>query len=205
MSVSSAAPVVAVLAGGRGERLGGNKPTTQLAGRPLISYPLDAAREAGLEAIVIAKPDTVLPPLQERVVYDDERLHHPLAGVLAALRESDTVIALACDMPFVPAAMLRWLADQSAPAVVTRPGSFVQPFPALYRARHVRSLQSSMLAQQSMRATIEQLRPQIVDQLDLRAFGAQVRLFFSVNTPADLQTAQDWLATGPQPAAARQA
>jgi molybdopterin-guanine dinucleotide biosynthesis protein A len=204
MSVRAAAPLVAVLAGGRGERLGGNKPTTELAGRPLISYPLAAAADAGLDAIVIAKSDTVLPPLRERVVYDDEPLHHPLAGVLAALKQSDTVIALACDMPFVPGTMLRWIAEQSALSVVTRAGSFVQPFPALYRKRHIRSLQSSMLAQQSMRATIEHLRPQIVDERDLRAFGSQVRLFFSVNTPADLQTAENWL-QGRQPAATRQA
>jgi molybdenum cofactor guanylyltransferase len=201
MSARADAPLVAVLAGGRGERLGGNKPTTLLAGRPLISYPLAAARDAGLEAIVIAKPDTALPPLPERVVYDHEQLHHPLAGVLAALKQNETVIALACDMPFVPSAMLRWIAGQTAPSLVTRPGNFIQPFPALYRARHVRSLQSSMLAQHSMRASIEHLRPRIVDDRDLRAFGTHVRIFFSVNTPADLEAAETWLASTPQAAA----
>jgi molybdopterin-guanine dinucleotide biosynthesis protein A len=204
MSVRPAAPVVAVLAGGRGERLGGNKPTTQLAGRPLISYPLAAACDAGLEAIVIAKPDTALPPMEERVVYDDALLHHPLAGVLAALREYDSVIALACDMPFVPATMLRWIADQSGLSVVTRAGGFLQPFPALYRARHVRSLRSSMMAQRSMQASIKDLRPQVAGERGLRRFGAEVTLFFSVNTPADLEAAEELLQTA-QPTAAHQA
>jgi molybdopterin-guanine dinucleotide biosynthesis protein A len=185
-----------VLAGGRAERIGGNKPTTQLAGRPLIAYPLEAAREAGLEAIVVAKPETVLPRLQQRVVYDREQLHHPLSGVLAALRESDAVIALACDMPFVPAAMLRWIAEQGAAAVVTRSGDFLQPFPALYRRRHILSLEASMLAQRSLRASIEQLPAQIADDREMSAFGAHGRLFFSVNTAADLQTAESWLQTG---------
>ena len=45
-----------VLAGGRGSRLGGAKPTAELAGRPLISYPLAALAEAGLDAAVVAKP-----------------------------------------------------------------------------------------------------------------------------------------------------
>lgn len=169
----------------------------------MISYPLAAAREAGLQALVIAKHETALPPLQEPVVYEHEPLHHPLVGVLAALEQSDVVIALACDMPFIPAAMLRWIAAQCASSLVTRAGSFLQPFPALYRTEHLRSLRSSMRAERSMQSSIEHLRPQIVDDCELCAFGAQPRLFFSVNTPADLQRAELWLQAR-QPAATGQ-
>jgi hypothetical protein len=44
-----------------------------------------------------------------------------------------------------------------------------------------------------MRASIELLRPQIAGDRELRAFGAQARIFFSVNTPADLRMAERWL------------
>jgi molybdenum cofactor guanylyltransferase len=201
MPAASSAPVVAVLAGGHGRRLGGGKPTTLLAGVPLIAYPLLAAKAAGLEAIVIAKPATTLPPLHERIVYDDQALHHPLAGLLAALREHATVIALGCDMPFVPAPMLRWLAEQRAPAVVRRHDNFLQPFPALYRSADMSSLEASMLAQRSMRASIEQLQPQIIDERELREFGDPQRLFYSVNTPTDLQLAESRLAAAQTAAA----
>jgi len=50
----------AVLAGGRGSRLGDAKPTADLAGRPLISYPLAALTAAGLEPFVVAKPSSDL-------------------------------------------------------------------------------------------------------------------------------------------------
>ena len=202
MPVATSAPVVAVLAGGRGERLGGGKASALLAGQPLIAYPLRAASSAGLDAIVIAKPETVLPSLQEPIVQDEQALHHPLAGLLAALRQHETVIALGCDMPFVSTAMLRWLAEQSAATVVRRHGSFLQPFPALYLSRDITSLEASMHAQRSMRASIEQLQPQIVDEHELREFGNPERLFFSVNTPTDLQLAESWLAAS-QTAAAR--
>ena len=194
MSVSTP-PVVAVLAGGRGERLEGRKPSVMLAGRPLISYPLAAARAAGLDAIVVAKHDTVLPTLEERVIYDTERSHHPLSGVLAALTAADSVIVVACDMPFIPPALLRYLAEQPGTTVVTRPGSFMQPFPALYRATQVRALHASLLTERSLQESIERLRPQIIDERDLKAFGPQVRIFYSVNTPADLRTAEGWLQT----------
>ena len=50
----------AVLAGGHGSRMGGAKPTAELAGRPLIAYPLAALAAAGIEAFVVAKPSTHL-------------------------------------------------------------------------------------------------------------------------------------------------
>ena len=57
-SLNASPALVAVLAGGRGERIGGAKPTRALAGRALIDYPLSAAREARLETVVVAKRDT---------------------------------------------------------------------------------------------------------------------------------------------------
>lgn len=195
MSLNTPAPLVAVLAGGLGERLDGRKPSVMLAGRPLISYPLEAAHDAGLEAVVVAKPDTALPPLPERVIYDTDRAHHPLSGVLAALSVADSVIVVACDMPFIPPALLRFLAEQPGMTVVTRPGNFIQPFPALYRSRQARGLRVSLAAEHSMQESIERLRPQIIDERELRAFGPEVRISFSVNTPGDLLTAESWMQT----------
>ena len=77
-------PIAAVLAGGLGERLGGSKASATLAGRPLVEHPLGAAGEAGLEAIVVAKRSTVLPPLDVPVVYEPQRPQHPLLGVITA-------------------------------------------------------------------------------------------------------------------------
>ena len=194
-------PIVAVLAGGRGERLGGNKASVGLGGRPLISYPLGAAREAELEAIIVAKPESRLPTLPERVVLDRSAGHHPLAGVLAAFGHAQRVIAVACDMPFLPPTLLRWMAEQTAEAVVTRPGDFIQPFPALYSHRHARELEMALAAGRSLRETIELMRPQVLDNQQLDAFGLEARMFFSVNTPADLETAEAWLTQGAAAAA----
>lgn len=186
-------PIVAVLAGGRGSRLHGHKPTTPLHGRPLISYPLASARDAGLEAIVVAKRETQLPALGERVIYDEELTVHPLSGVLAALAEHPAVIAIACDMPFVPVALLRALAGHHDATVVARPGAFFQPFPALYSASCASTLHDALAAELSMQKTLARLRPTVLEAADLSAFGEPERVFFSVNTPADLSTAERWL------------
>ena len=95
----------AVLAGGRGSRLGGAKPTAELAGRPLIAYPLEALTEAGLDPFIVAKPSTDLrgrplapttglkttapraggAPGEVEIVAEPEEPTHPLAGIVAAL------------------------------------------------------------------------------------------------------------------------
>ena len=54
-------PLGAILAGGGGRRIGGDKAIVELQGRPLISYPLEAVREALGQVAILAKADTKLP------------------------------------------------------------------------------------------------------------------------------------------------
>lgn len=93
---------------------------SQLAGQPLISYPVRAIVEAGLEPFVIAKAATELPEMDARVVQDEPKDHHPLYGVIAALRvaRGRPVLVIACDMPLVSAELLAWLAGLSTTAIV---------------------------------------------------------------------------------------
>ena len=79
---------MAVLAGGRGRRLGGAKPVAELDGMPLVEWPLEAAREAGLEAVVVAKAATPLPPLGVPVWIEPDEPSHPLAGLVFALERA---------------------------------------------------------------------------------------------------------------------
>ena len=141
---------VAVLAGGRGSRIGGDKALVQLAGRPLISYPLDAARSAGLDAVVVAKSTTRLPPLEVPVILEPDAPTHPLLGIITALQEFPAVIALPCDMPFVEPAHLVSLAALAADVAILAPN---QPFPALYRRAMLPKLTAALQAGASMRST----------------------------------------------------
>jgi len=186
--------LVAVLAGGRALRMGGAKASVDLCGRPLIAYPLRAARDAGLDAVVVAKRASALPPLDERVLYEPDSPGHPLCGVLAALREGRPVLALGCDMPFVSAGLLAWLAAGEREPTVARLDGRVQPLPALYRPEDIPELERALAAEQSLRATLEGLCPRVVDERELSAFGDPRRLCFSVNDARDLRTAGRWMA-----------
>jgi molybdopterin-guanine dinucleotide biosynthesis protein A len=167
-----------VLAGGRGSRLGEPKALAQLGSRPLIAWPLAAAAEAGLEAVIVAKPSTALPQLDVPVLLEPEHPQHPLAGLVRALEEGP-VVALGCDMPFVPAAAL---ADLAAAHGTTVFGD--DPFPGRYDPQALPALRAALQRREPVRRALAALEPVRLPGRDLGA---------SVNTPEDLRRAREQL------------
>jgi molybdopterin-guanine dinucleotide biosynthesis protein A len=196
------AVVVAVLAGGRATRMGASKGAIELQGRPLVSYPLRAAREAALEAVVVAKHGSRLPALSERVVHEPDTPHHPLCGIVAALRHARaSVVAVGCDMPFVSPGLLACLAEEGAgddgrpAAVAAAVDGVVQPLPARYDPAALPALERALSLERSLRATLQELDPRVLGEGRLRAFGDPGLLFFSVNDRAALELAARRLAS----------
>lgn len=171
----------AVLAGGAGKRVGGAKASLQLCGRPLIAYPIAALREAGLDPVVVAKPDTPLPALDVPVVHDTTAVLHPLAGVLAALDHAGgPVLVVGTDMPDIPPQLLRRLADADASAavVVAAAGGELEPLCARYSPEARPALEQALADEAPLRATVAALNP-----LRVGTDAAAVR---NVNTLDDL-------------------
>ncbi len=206
----------AVLAGGRGSRLGGAKPTAVLAGRPLISYPLAALAAAGIDAFVVAKPETELrgrplarlPGLKTtaagapgqrttalavgvEVITEPATPTHPLAGIVAALRHAGRpLVVLGCDFPFAPPALLRALAEAPEPLVVPAPAGDPQPLVARWSPELLPRLEGALAREEPLRRTVAALSPRLLDGSELAQFADPSRAFFNVNTPADLRVAE---------------
>lgn len=193
--------VGAVLAGGWGSRIGGEKAIAELAGRPLIAYPLAAVEAAGLRPLVVAKPDSQLPPLDCEVIREGEEPRHPLCGILAALQAAGAkpLVVLGCDMPFVPAELLAWLAGRAEPLVAARLGGRIQPFPARYGQALAEPLHRALAEERPMNATLEALGPRLLGAAELAAFGEPERICFNVNSAADLDRATALLEPAPGP------
>jgi molybdopterin-guanine dinucleotide biosynthesis protein A len=173
--------LVAVLAGGRGRRLGEPKPLADLGGEPLIARPLRAAADAGLRAVVIAKTGTALPELAVPVWREPDEPTHPLLGIVTALeRANGPVIAVACDQPFLTAELLARVAA-GPEAAVTVDGR-LEPFPARYEPAALPALRAALAREESMRATLAGLAPQVI--------AVDGHLVASVNTPGELAAAR---------------
>lgn len=184
-----------MIAGGRGSRIGGDKATVDLGGLPLVSHCLAAVEAAGLEPLVVAKPDTGLPPLTCALIREEIEPRHPLCGVLAALdfSEERPVVIVGCDMPFVPAGLLAWLAAQPEPLVTPALDGRILPFPARYQGSLRPSLRRALAEERSMAAALGSLSPRLIEADELRVFGDPARIRFNVNTSADLARAEAFL------------
>lgn len=170
--------------------MGGSKAVVQLAGRPLISYPLCAIVEAGLEPLVLAKAATELPEMEVRVVREEPSDHHPLHGVIAALRAAGgrPVIVLACDMPLVSAGLLAWLGGLAETAI-TQVGGVFQPLLARYEPTAESTLRAAVRDGLSAQAAALSLRPRLIEERELAAFGSPEHLLLNVNDERDLARA----------------
>jgi molybdenum cofactor guanylyltransferase len=201
--VTSAPPSArrcAVLIGGAGSRAGGDKHLLPLAGRPLAAWVLDAAREAGLEPVLIAKPETPLGELAAGAVVSEsgggapagaaepseptalvirepaEPLH-PLVGIAAALSELDEpLVVCPCDAPRVSATVLAALAG--APATVATGSRGPEPLLGRYEPAMADALRR--LARDGRAAR------EAVEALDLATLAVPDSQLANVNTRAEL-------------------
>jgi molybdopterin-guanine dinucleotide biosynthesis protein A len=166
----------------------------QLAGRPLISYPVRAIVQAGLEPLVVAKAATELPEIGARVVREEPDDHHPLHGVIAALRAARgrPVLVVACDMPLVSAKLLSWLAGLPATAI-PRVDGILHPLLARYAPTAEPALRTAVGDGLSAQAAALALRPRVIEEAELAAFGRPELLLFNVNDQRDLARAASLL------------
>jgi molybdopterin-guanine dinucleotide biosynthesis protein A len=187
--------VGALLAGGRSSRIGAPKATLELGGRPLISYPLAAMADAGIETVVVAKPDTALPEMENEVWLEPQQPSHPLLGIVTALERAAgrPVFVCGCDMPFVTAELISHLAHREGPIVLPFAGGRYHPLLARYRPSLAPALASALEQQRPLQQVVAALGPALIDEQGLAQFGEPERLLFNVNTPADLERARELL------------
>jgi len=175
----------AVLAGGGGRRIGGDKATVELEGRPLVHYPLNVLRAVLDEVAVVAKQSTVLPGLDVEIAIwlEPDEPRHPLAGVVHALRcaRGQPVVVVAGDMPFVTRGLVAALSrerSRGAAAVVPRAGGRLQPLCARYEPRALGALAGCDLTA-PLSDVVGALDPRILEWPDEEPF-------FTVNSPEDI-------------------
>ena len=176
-----------VLAGGASRRMGAPKAGLPVGGGTLIERPIATLEAAGLEVVVVAKPDSVLPALAVERWSEPATPRHPLCGIVAALeRAGRPIVVIACDMPFVPATLVTQLAASSAAALVPSLGGSLEPLVARYDPAVLHALRAALERQAPLRRAVADLEPETIDDAELARHGDPRRIFANVNSPGDL-------------------
>jgi molybdopterin-guanine dinucleotide biosynthesis protein A len=180
----------AILAGGRGARLGGrDKPLEELAGKPLIAHILDALRPQVERIIISANRHAERYAAFGVPVFSDDvpGLPGPLAGMHTALCRSDTshVLFLPGDAPFVDshyaARLSAALQAATADAAVAVCDGRVQPVHCLASCSLRESIAESLAAgHRSVKDWLQRVGAVGVDYSDAP------RQFMNLNTADDL-------------------
>jgi molybdenum cofactor guanylyltransferase len=191
----------AILAGGLSRRLGQDKATLQLAGKPLALWVAECLAPLVAEFWLVTNAPTAHAPLSLPVLSDLESDQGPLGGLRTALFYSRTpwVLAASVDNPFIYpellAALIRRAAATRRAAVLYASEQGLEPFPGLYHVRLLEGLHKYVRTGRHVRPFLEACRPEVAP-LEVGEGGVAAR-FFNLNTPEDLRRAAAWILRRP--------
>jgi molybdopterin-guanine dinucleotide biosynthesis protein A len=182
-----------ILAGGDSRRMGQDKAALVLDGKTLLAHVSDTMQQVFPKVIVSVRQ--LRGGVDVPQVCDEVEASGPLAGLVAGLAQADTpwVFAVACDMPFVTAAVVQHLATLRSghQAVVPVVDGYPQPLAAFYAASAREAMRTSLAAgDRSLRGMLEKLDVCYVSEAELRESDPQLRSFFDLDTPQDYQAAK---------------
>jgi molybdopterin-guanine dinucleotide biosynthesis protein A len=196
----------AIIAGGSASRLNGRPKGLEIVDGVRIIDRVAAALRAHTHGLLIAPGSLDATGwIRDAVIAPDLLpVKASITGIHAAIAAAaGSVIALAWDMPFVPAALVAELSRRigrsggravgSVSAVVPIVGNRPEPLCAAYATHAAEAIAAAVRAGTIKNADVLAQLPNVVilEESELRRFGDPEVMFFNVNTPADLERAEE--------------
>jgi molybdenum cofactor guanylyltransferase len=181
-----------LLAGGGSTRLGRDKATLEWHGLPLWACQLEKLRALTSNIFVSARFAVPWRPADVKLVIDKSPSRGPLSGITASLRmiQTDCLLVLAVDMPFIALSHLKKVCDRAKPEVGAVPlvNGRMEPLAAVY-PKCSTSMFSEALngTDYSLQQLVRRLSAlQLIREIPVTIAAA--RFYRSINYPADLRT-----------------
>jgi molybdopterin-guanine dinucleotide biosynthesis protein A len=188
-----------VLAGGKGLRLGRDKVREIVGNSNLLQRVLSQLTSFNRDIIIITASEKSLPQFigyqRFKIATDIYPGKGALGGIYTGLAISKSWynLVVACDMPFLNQALLRYMIELSAgfDLVVPRVGDFVEPLHAIYSKSCLAPIERLLSrGNLEVRALFELVKVRYVEAEEIDKFDPKHLSFFNVNTKADLEKAQ---------------
>ncbi len=189
---------IAVQAGGQSRRMGQDKALMPFLGRPLIARVLDRLRPIADELLVTTNRPDAYRFLSVRLVSDLRPGRGALGGLYTALHAArhPLVAVVACDMPFVSAALIEHARDLlvqgDADLVIPASGERLEPLHAVYRRETCLPAVEAALdaGEWRMISWFPRVRVRVLSPAVVRKHDATGLAFWNLNTPQEFAEAE---------------
>jgi molybdopterin-guanine dinucleotide biosynthesis protein A len=184
-----------ILAGGKSRRMNADKAFLKIEGRPIIERVLEKVTQVAEEVILVTNTSDAYRHLGLPTVSDVFPGKGALGGIYSGLEAAShsRALVVACDMPFLNAALLRFLVVLSAgyDVVVPRTEQGLEPLHAIY-AKSCRPAIEALLRQDNLKIIdfFSQVQARYVGQEEMEVLDPQLLSIFNVNRPEDLTWAR---------------
>ena len=183
-------PIGVMLAGGASTRMGADKATTEVAGRPMSAWVLDAVSAVCEDVLVAGRPEGldsvrgIADPVADR--------RGPLSGLVGALEQSGSspVLLVATDQPWVRVDTLRHLVELSGdlPVVPIDHDGTRQSTCAVFPPGILSVALDELLAGGSIQSVLDRTAFEPVEEDTWRSWGEDGRSWFGADTPESIAT-----------------
>ncbi len=179
--------------------MGMEKGLCLLDGRPLIEYSVKILEQV-CDSIIIGANAGPFDYLGLEVIPDEISNIGPLAGIYTCLKHSETNdnLVLSCDIPLIPADLLRKILSEKHDYQVIIPlsGGLPEPLCAFYRKDILPVVENAItLGRYKIQDAIKETRHRFLN-LDYEEHPAG--FFSNINTPADLAKMEQYLKQNPK-------
>ena len=189
---------LAILAGGRSQRMGQDKAIMPFRGDALVRRVLDRLTGLAAEVIIIAPESQETLSLNIRIAPDLLPGRGSLGGLYTALFTAShpAVAAVACDMPFVNADLLAHQRDllfsDNVDVVVPSSEKGLEPLHAIYRRETCLPVVREALeaGEQRLISWFPRVRVRILTPEEMKPFDRRGLMFLNINTPDELAQAE---------------
>ncbi len=185
-----------VLAGGKGRRLGRNKALVPVGGVPMIERVVGTLQPLCADIVIVANELDGYSGLPARVIGDAWPGMGSLGGIYTGLQavQHERALVVGCDMPFLNPQLLSFMIELSAAydVLIPRFDGYLEPLHAVY-SRACLGPMSAQLQAGDLRIVnvLARVRVRYLEAAELDGFDPRRLSLLNVNTPADLQRAEE--------------
>jgi molybdopterin-guanine dinucleotide biosynthesis protein A len=195
MSATAPAITGAILAGGKSSRMGQNKALMPFGGKRLVDRVVEVMRSVFDDLLMVTNTPEVYADLGMPMVPDVWPDKGSLGGVYSAIYHVATpyCLVVACDMPFLRAALLRYLMAQMADYDVVVPDVLgeLQTLHAIYSKACLQPIERRLETNRlRIVGFFPDVRVRTVTASELEPYDPELLAFQNLNTPEEFQAAE---------------